>query len=121
VEAVVREGYALNCPVTALQIENARGSSASNSLCEVSNPNVVIEAGKRAEGDDGMVIRLYEAGRTRGPVAVTFRGTLTGAMECNLMEESLGEAEYEGNTLLFDISPFEIKTFKVLVKVDEHS
>ncbi len=121
VEAVVREGYALNCPVTALPIENARGSSASTSLCEVSNPNVVIEAVKRAEGDDGMVIRLYEAGRTRGPVAVTFRGTLTGAMECNLLEESLGEAEYEGNTLLFDISPFEIKTFKVLVKVDEHS
>ena len=47
------------------------------------------------------------------PVTVAFAGTVGGAVECNLLEEPLRDAECGGNTLKFQIKPFEIKTFKV--------
>ena len=116
VPTVVREGYALNSPIAATPIAGARGSIATTSLCSVSNPNVIIEAVKKAEQDDAIVLRLYEAGRTRGPVAVTFGGTVTEAVECNLLEEPLRDAEYRENTLYFHINPFQIKTYKITLE-----
>ena len=112
----MREGYALNSPIAATPIAGARGSIATTSLCSVSNPNVIIEAVKKAEQDDAIVLRLYEAGRTRGPVAVTFGGTVTEAVECNLLEEPLCDAECRENTLYFHINPFEIKTYKITLE-----
>jgi len=116
VPTVVREGYALNSPITALPIAGARGGKKSTSLCKVSNPNVVVETIKKAEQDDAVVIRLYEAGKTRGPVEVSFGKNVTGAVEYNLLEEPLRDCKYREGTLYFNIKPFEIKTFKVTLK-----
>ncbi|MBU7004018.1 MAG: alpha-mannosidase, partial [Theionarchaea archaeon] len=116
VKTVVREGYALNSPIAALPISGSTGRKTTTSLCTVSNPNVVIEAVKKSEQDDGVVIRLYEAGRTRGPVEVRFGTSVKRAVECNLLEEEIADAEFGGNLISFNIKPFEIKTFKVTLE-----
>jgi len=116
VSTVVREAYALNSPLFAMPVDRTGGKATSVSFCQVSNPNVIVEAVKKAEQDGAVVLRCYEAGRTRGPVAITFAGNVEKAIECNLLEERIRDTEFHGNTLHFQIKPFEIKTFIVSLK-----
>lgn len=115
-ETVVREAYALNAPVCAVKLTEANGKDAAVGLCTVDNPNVVIEAVKKAEADDAVVVRVYEAGKTQGPVSIAFSRPIKKASECNLLEEREQYATIHENSLAFTIRPFEIKTFKVYFK-----
>lgn len=112
-ETVVREAYALNQPLALMKIKAAGGGAPSISLCAVDNPNVVIEAVKKAESDDAVVVRVYEAGKTRGPVSLAFTRPIRKAMECDLLEERDQAAVVKENQVTFEIRPFEIKTFKI--------
>jgi alpha-mannosidase len=74
---------------------------------------VVIDTVKPAEDGQGLIVRLYEAHNQRGNGTLTFATPLLSAMECNPLEETLGKAAYQGNTLSFQVRPFEIKSFRV--------
>ena len=50
----------------------------------------------------------------RGERTLTLNIPFTKAMECNLMEENEGEIPVNGNTITFDIKPFEVKTFRLI-------
>lgn len=109
---VVREGYRLSDPPTAVRVKAGGGRKR---LCpfRVVSGTVVLETVKKAEDSDDLILRLYEAkgGRT------TARLALTGceAIElCNLLEEPTGGpllADADGVTLAF--RPFEIKSVRV--------
>jgi len=74
---------------------------------------VVVDTVKPAEDGRGLIVRLYEAHNQRGKGSLTFATPLLSAEECNLLEEPLGTVDYQGNTLRFQVRPFEIKTFRV--------
>ena len=112
-ETVVRQGYELNAPMTCLRADLAKSGAAALGFCEVSNPNVVVEAIKKAEESDAVVVRVYEANKSRGPASLTFSRAIKTAAECNLMEEDEKPVKAKGNSIAFEILPFEIKTFKV--------
>ncbi len=114
-EAVVREAYALNVPLRAMKLEagNAAGSDTAATLCRVDAPNVIVETVKKAEADDALIVRVYEAGKMRGPVSITFTRPLRKAYACNLLEERDEYVSTEDNRITFAIHPFEIRTFKV--------
>jgi alpha-mannosidase len=59
---------------------------------------------------------LYEAHNQRGRGALTFVTSLLSAQECNLLEEPINDVLCQGNTLAFQVKPFEIKTFRVRLK-----
>ncbi|NUK30271.1 alpha-mannosidase [Parageobacillus sp. VR-IP] len=113
---VVKEAYSLNYPLFAKGITANENGTLSETCCfaEVDADNVLIETVKKAEDDDAIIVRFYEYKqfRTNG-VNVKFAKQIKKAVECNLIEEEQQEACYEGNMLSFDISPFEIKTFKI--------
>jgi alpha-mannosidase len=67
---------------------------------------------KPADDGDGLIVRLYEAHNQRGRGRLTFVTALLSAQECNLLEEPLNEVSCQGNTLSFQVRPFEIKTFR---------
>ncbi len=122
VDTVVREAYALNAPLMALRIEApadgawtapANGATQSVEFCSVSNPNVIVETVKKAEQDDAIIVRVYEAGKTRGPVTLAFSRPIRKATECNLLEERDQSVSLRDNAIQCRIRPFEIKTFKV--------
>ena len=113
VEEVVREAYNLNQPVTVVPATDQRGDSAFTGLLTVSNPNVIVEAVKKAERDDAIVVRLYEAGNSRGPVTVRFAFPVSRVVECNLMESDAGTLPLDRDQVTFDIAPFQIRTLKV--------
>ncbi|MBX3177973.1 MAG: alpha-mannosidase [Candidatus Hydrogenedentes bacterium] len=113
VESVVREAYALNAPLTAAPGAETGGAAPAIAFCQVSNPKVLVEAVKKAEADNAVIIRLYEAGNTRGPVEISFGRPVKKAVSCNLMEEEDTPLKTRDDTAEFNIAPFEIKTLKV--------
>ncbi|MGQ9630522.1 MAG: alpha-mannosidase [bacterium] len=114
----VRRGYELNYPLIAKVEGKHKGQlPPRDSFVRVDKPNVVAETVKKAEDDDGIIVRLYECYNQRGPVTLTFSRPLASAVECNLMEEGGEAVDFDGNNLSFRIKPYEIKTFKLKFKV----
>ncbi len=116
VDTVVREAHALNSPLHGLALAGGEGSQRAIDCCKVSNPNVVIEAVKKAEADDALIVRLYEAGNTRGNVTVSFGRALKKAYTCNLMEEEAESVKIRNDDVTVSVAPFEIKTLMVYFK-----
>lgn len=109
--------YALNCPMyTKLEKQNAGSLPTEFSMINVDKENVIIEVVKKAEDSEDIIIRLYECYNRRTTVCLTFGAKISGVWECNLMESNLHELEHRGNSFEFNIKPFEIKTFKLMVK-----
>ncbi len=104
----------LNLPLTAL-LEAGHGGNlpATWSLVASDSPNLVVETVKKAEDDEDLVVRLYEAEGHRGRVALSFGLPVAAASECNLIEEGAEPVEFTGATVEFDYLPYQIRTFKV--------
>jgi len=115
-ETVVREAYALNTPPAALPMQASEGRDTAASLCSVSNPNTIVEAVKKAEADDALTIRVYEAGRTRSRTKLTFARGVKKASACNMVEEQEESVRYRDQTVSVTLKPFEIKTLKVYLR-----
>jgi alpha-mannosidase len=115
-ETVVREGYNLNQALTVVTPDQSKGRETALWLCRVSNPNVIVEAVKKAEADNAIVIRCYEAGKTSARATFTFRQSLRRVGECNMMEEQDVSIPVEDDKVIVDFRPFEIKTLKVYLR-----
>jgi len=83
-------------------------------FCSVSNPNVVVEAVKKAEDGNAVIVRFYEAGNTRGQTTLTFDRRVKQASECNLLEEGDAPVKTRRNSVTVPVAPFEIKTLKIV-------
>ncbi|WP_435165075.1 alpha-mannosidase [Paenibacillus glycanilyticus] len=109
---VYRKGYELNTPLTVAepsQASSAAGRTASfASLVQVNHPHVMIEAVKKAEDSDDLIIRLYEVSGTFAETSVGFGIPVSLVEEVDLMENTIGEG---GAKLSFQ--PFEIKSLRV--------
>ncbi|SFE59517.1 alpha-mannosidase [Paenibacillus catalpae] len=110
---VYRKGYELNTPLTVGESSSthagANGEASFTSLVLVDNPHVMVEAVKKAEDSDDLIIRLYETSGTIAETSVTFGITDRKLEEVDLMENPIGESD---GCLVFQ--PFEIKTLRVL-------
>jgi alpha-mannosidase len=80
--------------------------------------HVIVETVKPAEDGDGLIVRLYEAHNQRGRGTLTFATSIHSAQECNLLEEPINNVSCQGNTLSFQVRPFEIKTFRIHLSLE---
>jgi alpha-mannosidase len=113
---VYRDGMEFNHPLVCRKMLPHAGSLPKRwGFLDVSHPNVVVSALKA--GDKGAtVLRIYETtGRAASGAKLTLRAKIVTANECNLMENPGRELKVAGNAIRFDLSPFEIKTFKLRV------
>jgi alpha-mannosidase len=76
--------------------------------------NVIIEAIKQAEDEQGIIVRLYEAAGASATVSLVCGFKISGAVATNLMEEGNAPLQVKGSTIVFDIRPFEIFTLKLI-------
>lgn len=83
------------------------------SFIEIDKENITIEAVKRAESGDGIIVRVLEKYGRNTVARLSFNQKILEAKECNLMEEEIGEVNFDGNEIDFRIKPYEIKTFKI--------
>jgi len=122
----VLAGYALNDPLIVRRVngggpsppglggtEEGRGST-SQSLVAVDVPNVIIETVKWAEDSQGMIVRLYENERCRGPVTLRVGFPLTSAYRCNLLEESEASLPTVQNGVHLTVKPYQVMTLRLV-------
>ena len=134
-EATQREAYLLNDPIIVYQpsvnsnqrrrVEDpalgggAVATSSVNSiqsLVSCDSPNVVVETVKQAEDGDGLIVRLYESQRKRGPVRVQLGRVVESAWITNLLEENESAMSVEESSVQLNLTPYQIVTLRVKFK-----
>jgi alpha-mannosidase len=117
-EETVKEAYALNNPLLvwgeksggSLEPSRAEGFS----LAALDQPHLVIETIKRAEDGEGLIIRLYETQRKRGPFALTTGFSIAKAWRTNILEENQESLPVKKNRVEGFIKPYQIYTIRVI-------
>lgn len=124
---VVEAGLELNVPlvVTAFHAGTSgqpsgpaqRFDAATFSSVRFDRLGVVLSALKRAEDDDGVVMRFYEAHGSRGPVGIDLALPVARANRTDLLEREeevvAVHATDGGAHLDLDLRPFEIVTLRL--------
>ena len=111
----VRKAEVLNQPLRAFVAPRHGGVlGRSFSLVASQNPNVALRALKQAEDSDEYVVRFYETSGLGSQQAVaSFAAQIVDARELNGVEDVVGDAEFSGRELRFEVGPFGMKTFRV--------
>ena len=117
----VGAAYALNDPLivygnaaTSADAVAANDPTSLDSLVAVEQPNMVIETIKQAEDGRGLIVRLYESQRIRGPITLSISFALKGAWSTDLMENDEQPLETDGQQVHFAVHPYEIVTLRLL-------
>lgn len=106
---VIAEAEALNQPL--LFFENYR-AAAVQIPCFSMNPDVSIEAIKKAEKEKATVIRLVEKKGKKSSTKLIFNKKTGKIFETDLMENNVAELKLNKNVIEINCNPFEIKTIK---------
>ncbi len=69
---------------------------------------------KRAEDGRGLIVRLYESRRQRGPATLRAAFPIAQAWRTNLLEEDQHPLEVVDGQVNFAIRPFQIVTLRLL-------
>ncbi|MBQ3084365.1 MAG: alpha-mannosidase [Clostridia bacterium] len=110
---VIREAYALNQPMDTVELPAQTGDlPAEFSLVSCDRENVVIEAVKKAEDSDAMIVRLYESFNSRCNVTVTVPEKFNKVTLCDLMENDLQPLTLQSGKFTLLVKNFEIITLK---------
>jgi alpha-mannosidase len=114
----VRQGYELNYNLLAMQVEKHDGAlPAERAFIEVKPENVVLTAMKKAEDDDGVILRFYEWAGRETEVKIQLPPGAESAQDADLMERPIGELALQGGAVTVHTKPYEIKTVKVRFKL----
>lgn len=81
-------------------------------ILKVSNSNIQIDAIKKAEDEECLIVRLHECRGGSQRIVLESEFPVQSIKSCNLLEREDGEA-VKGNKIESLLKPFEIKTFKL--------
>lgn len=113
---VISQAYALNNPLQVVRTDSHDGPlPKTQSYFQVDRAGVVIEAVKRAEKENAIIVRLYEAHGTRGPVTVSTSLPFKYAYTASMMERTQDRLEFVKGAVTLSLEPFEIVTLKYFV------
>ena len=100
---LVAEGYSFNAP-----LRWAASLSEPISYFSVGDPNLVLNTVKKAEDDDGLLLRLYEAHGARGVAELKSALPFKSAVCCNILEEEGEELQVVDGVVLIPYRPHQI-------------
>ncbi len=111
---VIQAGYGLNVPLRVIPVESHRGDlPAAYSFIQVDTDRVIVEAVKKAEDSDDLIVRLYEACGMGARPRLHFNVEIGSASLATLMEQELEPLATTDRSIALGFTPFEIKTVKV--------
>ena len=110
----IRQGYQLNYKLVSMQVEKHQGTlPAEHSFVSTPNENIIVSAMKKAEDDNGLVLRFYEWAGRDGSVQLQLPPGAAAASETDMMEKPIGSVSLEKNEVQVPVKPYEIKTIKI--------
>lgn len=111
----VKEGYALNMPLRASEVSANNGIICDNmTLLECENENVVIETIKKAEDDNSVVARMYDAYNQKSKATIKVNFPYKEVWVCDMLENNLEKVESDGKQIKIPVNNFEIITLKFI-------
>ncbi|WP_191270973.1 alpha-mannosidase [Neobacillus kokaensis] len=105
----VQEAWDVNQPLT---VSKGAAVTSAFSLFRLSVDHVMIDAIKKAEDSEQILLRVHEYTGSRGKVEVQSDLVIHAWQECDLMERPMGTSVRQ-DRISFDIQPYEIRTFLV--------
>ncbi len=108
---IARAAYSLNDPIIALTGPGDPLRSLEPLLR--TDDHVILETVKRADDNDGLIVRLYECDRRRGWVSVQAGFPIRAAFQTNLLEGNESALEVSGNSVRLYVTPFQIVTLRL--------
>lgn len=103
----------LNAPLDVFFTDKAEGSLPdTGSVITCSQPNIVIETIKKAEADDSIIVRLYDAFNQKTCAELCPSFDYREVYLCDMLENSLKKLEAENGNVTVNVRNFEIITLK---------
>ncbi|HMC43291.1 MAG TPA: glycoside hydrolase family 38 C-terminal domain-containing protein, partial [Acidimicrobiales bacterium] len=111
---VIEEAEAFNLPLTAVPAEGAGGPAGygSTSVVAVDRAGVKVEALKKADREDAVVVRLCEVWGARRPLRLSTTLPVRTVVRTDLLERDGEPLELDGGTVELSLRPFELVTLK---------
>lgn len=106
------EAYALNYPPRVLTGAGS-GKGACGPLAECETPRAVIETVKPAENGQGVIVRLFEAHNTRGPIRIRLHDGVTSVERVGLLEDGGTQITIDDGYVALMLLPCEIVTLRL--------
>ncbi|MBP1962919.1 alpha-mannosidase [Paenibacillus aceris] len=108
----VQSAWLLNNPLTHAY---GKPAQSSFSLFRLSRDHVMMDAVKKAEDQDAVILRIHEFASINGQVEILSDASIKAWQECDLLERPQGDKQY-GSLIAVQMKPYEIKTFIVHFK-----
>lgn len=109
----VKHAYELNQPLRS--IKGMLKSEVKKQLFKFNDANILVDAIKKAEDEDMIIIRFHDYSGSRQNVSIDSDYEITGWMETNLMEKPIENLRNE-NSINVVVNPYEIKTLMIKMK-----
>jgi len=110
------EGYLQNQPITFEKISAQKGVLPETfSLVSSDKENVVIETVKKAEDDNSVIVRIYEAYNSKTSATITTGFDFKEVYMCDLMEKDCMKLKNSGRKVEVSVKNFEILTLKFVI------
>ena len=112
---VIAEAEAFNLPLVRAARRSPRRSGSrplAASIVRADRPNVTVEAVKKADREDALVVRVSEAWGTRGRAQISTTLPVTWAARVDVLEREIAGVPCVDGTVELDLKPFEIVTLK---------
>lgn len=106
----IEEANCLNLPAKVL----AGCSIHGQAMITLSNANAQIDAIKKAEDEDCLVVRLHECRGSTTDLTLQLSVPVTKIVPCNMLEHDVGDA-VPGSSISFRLHPFESRSVKIYV------
>lgn len=112
--STIRRAQELNIPLTACLSDSHNGTlPAKYSFFDVNTPGVILETVKKAEDDNSIIIRCYEAFGKDSDAMLSFFKEPKSIVETDLLENKTLDHKVTGKSLALKFKKFEIKTLKI--------
>lgn len=109
----VKHAYELNQPLKS--IKGMLKSEVKKQLFKFNDANILVDAIKKAEDEDMIIIRFHDYSGSRQNVSIDSDYEITGWIETNLMEKPIENLRNE-KSINVVVNPYEIKTLMIKMK-----
>lgn len=106
----------LNAPCVVVRASDHLSVPMGEALVSCDSDHVWLETLKRAEDQDGSIIRLYEFGGRQGSAIVRMASTVVDVQEVTLLEVPEPTQDFivqDDHSFSFTVKPYEIRSFRV--------
>ena len=111
--AVSAAAERFNHPMTLVAGTGDGAGVDLSGLASPDNAAIAVEAVKRAEDGDGLIVRLWERSGGRQQTTVRFAAEIAAVAETDLTENETAALGMDGQAVRLDFAPFEIKTLRL--------